>query len=275
MDYRDTEKLTVQSIYAYYEGNLESFCCMLHPEATLLLSGKGQFVEGKSSLQVLARSSNHPGVHYAFENISCRAYRVDRGLCYTVLSSELLANFPNGQVEGTNQNLTVLWKYIREANLEREGVKQQGWYILHLHVAASREMTKSAAHLSRFASNKLREMMEKAKGEGKVALRDVKSEIHYIPRGEILRFETSGHQVEVHLTGGQSFRVSKKIGCLEEELGGEFVRVHRCHLINARHVETAKNYKITLSDSSQIPVPRSSFPEVKKRLTAAIEAEHS
>lgn len=57
----------------------------------------------------------------------------------------------------------------------------------------------------------------------------------YFPLGDVLFFETEGESVYAH-TAGDSFRVTHRLYELEQLLPGQFVRISKSTIVNARQV---------------------------------------
>ncbi|WP_118972270.1 LytR/AlgR family response regulator transcription factor [Taibaiella koreensis] len=98
--------------------------------------------------------------------------------------------------------------------------------------------------------------------------------MEFVEVADILYVEAEGNYSKLKLKGGKSFLLSKKIGELEEQLGGpEFIRIHHSYLVNIRYIR--KYFKgrggyITLDDDSSIPVARSKKEDFLKRFDEKI-----
>lgn len=79
----------------------------------------------KKKVMEAFRIENESGISYDIENISCKTYRIEASACYAVLDSDIITCYPNGILIRVNQRLSVIWKYIRERNIEKEGVEKE------------------------------------------------------------------------------------------------------------------------------------------------------
>ncbi|HPA71884.1 MAG TPA: LytTR family DNA-binding domain-containing protein [Spirochaetota bacterium] len=96
---------------------------------------------------------------------------------------------------------------------------------------------------------------------------------HIIPFGEILYFTSHGKHTVVH-TAHRDFETPVLLGDIEEKLaGGPFLRVHRQHIVNVRHIASLRyhlggRYIVTLrdEDDTELPVGRAFAGPLKKAL---------
>jgi hypothetical protein len=264
--YKDTEKITIDAVTQYYMGDATLLHTYIHPQTVLLSVGKGQIIVGADAIRQNLANRNNSGIRYDIESIMCKSYLLATGCCYTMLDSALLVCYPNQMLERVNQRITVIWKYIKEKDLQKEGVAKEGWYGLHLHISIGLETKEAPIDASHLSINKLEELMNYAQTAERVALRDIKQSVHYISRSKIVRFEAVAHQTVAYLSDGQTITMFRRLKHLEQDLGEGFVRTHRHHLVNARYVEVARNYKLFLTDGTILPIPRESFRKIKQLL---------
>ncbi len=86
----------------------------------------------------------------------------------------------------------------------------------------------------------------------------------------ILFIEAYGHKNTIH-TDTQDYHIYEYMDSLEQRLSGEgFVRVHRSYIVNPEHVANINNYTITLDDSSEIPVSKARYKQVKEMILQGI-----
>ena len=90
---------------------------------------------------------------------------------------------------------------------------------------------------------------------------------------DIIYIETSRHK-NVFYTQERTYSIYKKMDELEKELEGMgFVRIHLSFLINMKYVEKVSSYVMVLTTGKEISVPKSRYPEVKRRYTLFKGAE--
>lgn len=87
---------------------------------------------------------------------------------------------------------------------------------------------------------------------------------------EIVRCEADRNYTWFHLTGGRRELSSYPLANYEEFLAGnEFLRIHRSHIVNARHVEAwTPEGLVRLSDGTELEVSRRRRAEVVEALRA-------
>lgn len=266
MNYRDTEALTMQAVTQYYKGNVQPFYEILHPNTVMLSVSRNQLFEGKKKVMEAFRIENESGISYDIENISCKTYRIEASACYAVLDSDIITCYPNGILIRVNQRLSVIWKYIRERNIEKEGVEKEGWYGMHIHVSLAQEALEAPANVAHFSEAVLADMLRPVQNEERVTMSDTNACLHYVPRSQIIYMEAAAHQTLVCLKDGENFYVSKQLKTLEEEIGEGFVRTHRKYLVNVRYVDMMKGYKLRLKDGKILPMSKGNVAEVRKNL---------
>ena len=97
-----------------------------------------------------------------------------------------------------------------------------------------------------------------------------------IPYDKILRIEAISNYSKLYFADGKTLVVSKVLQWFEGQLlGGQFIRVHRSHLINTVYI-SGYNKKgkqvITLKDNSFFTVARRKQSVVRRLLENAITA---
>ena len=89
---------------------------------------------------------------------------------------------------------------------------------------------------------------------------------------DIVRFEASGNYCTVFLSDGEPIIVTKTLNQFEEILPGlHFVRIHKTHMINLRHVKKYQRGQgglVTLNDGTQLSVSRTHKNEFIEGLKA-------
>ncbi|MDD3369200.1 MAG: LytTR family DNA-binding domain-containing protein [Lachnospiraceae bacterium] len=266
MNYQDTEDMTIQAVKQYYKGNMEFFYLVLHPQAVVLSVGKDQLMVGKDEIMQQMQKKNNTGIRYDVDKISCKAYAVENRICHTVLESYILTYYPDQTIERVNQRVTVLWKYFSEKNAEKGQVEKAGWYAMNIHISVALDMGKKPENAAHFSESKFMEILNIAEKEEKIVLRDIDSCTHYVPASDIIRFEADNHQVIVFLKNKQKLIMSTTLNSLETQVGKDFVRVHRSHMVNVKYVQLVKNYKVTMVDGSVLPIPKEKYTNIKKTL---------
>lgn len=82
---------------------------------------------------------------------------------------------------------------------------------------------------------------------------------------EIIYIETRRHKNLFH-TAEDTFSIYRKLDEIEEQLDGMgFLRIHQSYLVNMRYVEKISSYVMWLTTGEELSVPKSRYPEVKKR----------
>lgn len=91
-----------------------------------------------------------------------------------------------------------------------------------------------------------------------------------IPLERIYYAESQGHKVILHMTD-QRLEYYAKIGMLEEELSGQFFRIHKGYLINLSFVEGYSKTAVTLTNGERLLISRYKYADFVKTYLAYVE----
>ncbi len=93
--------------------------------------------------------------------------------------------------------------------------------------------------------------------------------IHFLHPDEIIRCEADRNYTHFYQTGGRRTIASKPLvefeGILEDRA---FLRIHRSHLVNLKHIKRLQDGQLILSDESEVPISRRRRAEVTAILKA-------
>lgn len=260
MGYKDTEKMTVNAMQQYYLGNVMMWYEYAHEDMVMLSVGKGQLIRGKQEIFDKLSSTINTDVQYELTGITCDAFPTAGGKqsCTTVLQMDITAYYPTGRVTRTNQRVTVDWRFFKKPEKKWQAM------CVHISVASDKPEEKEIAQIS---ENYLYETTELIQEERKYMFKDVLGNSHYTSEMQIVRIQSDIAYSKIYLRDGEMFRINKMITELENELGENFVRIHRKHLINTKYLISMKNYKMTLRDGTELPVSQKNYSEIKKKLS--------
>ncbi len=79
---------------------------------------------------------------------------------------------------------------------------------------------------------------------------------HIYNPSDITHISSSGRKVFVHTAEGSSGFYGR-LQDLQSQLPENFVRCHKCYCVNLDYIATASGVKVTLLDSTALPVGRS------------------
>lgn len=85
-----------------------------------------------------------------------------------------------------------------------------------------------------------------------------------IPLENIRYVESRGHKLLLHLKEG-TVEYYGKIGELEQELGGQFARIHKGYLVNLRHVEEYARGQVTLTGGEKLTISKYKYDAFVKQ----------
>ncbi len=84
---------------------------------------------------------------------------------------------------------------------------------------------------------------------------------------EIIYIESSNHKAIFHLVNNNIYEVYQKLDNIEESISSsDFLRVHKSYLINISYVERVERYSVTLTNNTNIPIPKKKYKDVKNKI---------
>lgn len=86
-----------------------------------------------------------------------------------------------------------------------------------------------------------------------------------LPLGEIRYLESHGRLVRIY-AGEQVVETYHRLGELEHQLNGAFVRCHQSYLVNLAYVQRMEGSQLRLVGGGELPVSRSRAKETRQRL---------
>lgn len=85
-----------------------------------------------------------------------------------------------------------------------------------------------------------------------------------VPLESICYAESQGHKVLLHLRE-ETLEYYGKIGELEQELGGQFARIHKGYLVNLSYVEEYTRGQVTLTGGEKLMISKYKYDDFVKR----------
>lgn len=89
--------------------------------------------------------------------------------------------------------------------------------------------------------------------------------VYYLNEREILYVEAVSDHILWHCQG-KVIEAVDTLKHLEQELSGEFVRVHRSYIINKNQITSIQRCSVTMSNNCDIPIPYKKYVSVKEKL---------
>lgn len=99
------------------------------------------------------------------------------------------------------------------------------------------------------------QILSEAEQKKKTLIIQCGSESRVIPLDSIYYLESRNHKVLLYLKEGE-LEYYAKIGDLEEELAGQFYRIHRGYLVNLAYVEGYDKTEVTLANGDRLPLSK-------------------
>jgi two-component system response regulator LytT len=120
----------------------------------------------------------------------------------------------------------------------------------------------------------LQRALEPPRASGPQLLVRTAGRIELVATGAIIRLSGADDYVEISLAGGQQLLHDARLDELERMLPRDFIRVHRCHIVNTAHLvrvcALASGQRVVeSSDGAQVPLSRRRARAVIAALTKA------
>ena len=141
--------------------------------------------------------------------------------------------------------------------------------IVHLHVSNATDANALLPSLDT-GENAIEFLYEhfdsQGSGVGKLSFRDIGGDIHVLHPNELYAVESEGPRCIVRHAHGE-FAVRTALAELEKELPArDFIRLHRCCLVNRGHIVGVESRQAQLDDGSIYPVAERRCREIKQSL---------
>lgn len=104
---------------------------------------------------------------------------------------------------------------------------------------------------------------ERLQKSERALLLSVDGEVRRIRRDSVQYVEAFSHSVSV-VTSQDTIRVRKSLSEMEEMLGEDFIRCHRCYLVGLRFVRSLSKKEIVLDSGVSLPLSRGASPAVHR-----------
>lgn len=89
--------------------------------------------------------------------------------------------------------------------------------------------------------------------------------IYLLKENEILYIESQHNHIVWHCAGEVIIN-KNSLTNVQEFLSEEFVRIHRCYIVNKLHIRIIRRYEVQLSNGDILPIPSKKFAEIRKKL---------
>ena len=256
-----TERLLEKTKYlfhSYYNGETEPWFTHLDKNAVYLGSGDPMLI-GKSA--IVNHFKKYEGVQTVIleEEYNAILQSQSSGMVY----GRFVLGTPKMNVIGVTR-FTIVYK-----------IQRNGLFITH-------------QHNSHEFKNGLKQM-ENVKDENRVdslmfqfirdVLSDVGKEMHFsIPSGNNTVFLNASMVLYVQSSGKRTefVCIDRTVSCnmpiseLKEHLPDVFYPVHRCYLVNVKHIHEIRRFEIEMISGVKIPIPAVGYMQIKEDLISRI-----
>ena len=92
-----------------------------------------------------------------------------------------------------------------------------------------------------------------------------KDSLFFRDEREILYLETQHNCVIWHCLH-ENLTERTTLSYIENNLSGNFIKIHRCYIVNALHIKLLRNYEVEMSNGDILPIPRRQFHSIKTQI---------
>lgn len=92
-----------------------------------------------------------------------------------------------------------------------------------------------------------------------------RDELFFRDEREVLYIETMHNHVIWHCVS-ENIMERTSFRLIENNLSTNFVKIHRCYILNILHIKHVQNYEVQMTNGDILPIPRKRYLEIKEKL---------
>lgn len=262
-DEKMLEEITKKMLLDYYAGNPRIFFSYLHPDAFLVAVGQGQAFRGYEDIRTNFNAIEESSIRYHISITTLQSWEITPGRAYGVyLSANVESEAENWKDQGQNERFTGVWRYFEKIAFP-DGKVRSGWFIVSMHCSLA--VQTEGKNYVQYSMGLLEKWKRQKNLTEKHMFRGLNGITYYEWPAQIIRAEAERMYITIHLANGEELIVLRSLNDLERELGENFLRVHRSHLVNIDYVMQVKNYKMMLRNGRVIPIAQRRYNEIRRR----------
>lgn len=253
------ERFVVQAMINFYNYDYDMFFEYLDDNVMWFGPKQGQYIVGKENL-IRAFNFAKPKLKFHVDNVTTKLISFSSNVYSLLVTYRLYSYYPDGAVRAVFQHVVVHGQKCRDQN------GKIFWRCPFIHVSNLMPDSKSAEILlsppnieavSRvFSTQESRSKRLVLPGDNYTSVYIREDAVRYIVGGK-------GIKCYVH-TDDEVFLVRQLLKEVQEQLPDYYYRCHSSYIVNLRHVLYLSSHKITLDDSTEIPISFKRYAQIRE-----------
>lgn len=250
----DLPDLTAKIMREHYERNLDFVLSYMAEDIMWIGPLESQFISGRDKVKEFLTPEQE--IPVSVSEIEFQLVSSCDTLCVVAGKLRACTRQNTGLILDVDQRYTFCWRKVEGRSV-----------IVHIHGSNPWEFVSPEERFPLRAGTSANRILKQMvnRHNRKFAFSDVAWHKIFLEQDSIIYIESARMNSMIYYTGG-TLETSQNISQVEHMMPTEFMRVHRCFLINIHHVKSIKRYVIEMDNKTEIPIPEKKYKEVRKRL---------
>lgn len=247
-------ELTAKVMREHYKRNLDYVLSYMTDDILWIGPLETQFIHGKEKVKEFLTPEQEVPVSVSEMNFQIVGY--NDSMCIVAGKLRAHTRAETGLVLDVEQRYTFCWQRTEDVAS-----------IIHIHGSNPWEFVLPEEAFPFQVGRHAYRFMEKmvSRRQQRLVFCDTNNREFFLEQNNIIYIESAKANSIIYYTGG-AFEVKHSISQMEQILPTEFLRIHRCFLINIYHVTEVMRFEIKMDNMARIPIPEKRYMEVKKQM---------
>lgn len=258
------EKLCTDALENYYKYGTTDFVDAFEENIVFFTPTYNRMIVGKEDV-IRYFTEGGKKLELTIDNMATRLIPLKADAMIIIADYNLFACYPDARIMRFVQHTLVALHKRKQKSGEYK------WMCPFIHISNAGEKSSLSddkkVSLTQYEQDILRSFMRDRNTIKKVILSGEGGSTHYIPEDSIRYIEGGkGVQCYVHTDNGM-LTVNHLMKDVIAKLPDYFYRCHASYIVNLRCVKCIGNYRITLENGEEIPVPAKKYSQVKNDIS--------
>ena len=252
------EKLCTDALENYYKYGTTDFVDAFEENIIFCTPYDNRTLVGKDEV-IDYFTSGGKKLELSIDNLSTRLVPLKADAMVVVADYYLFASYPDGKMIRFKQHSIVALHKRKSPQGEYR------WMCPLIHISNYSEKKQEAKNtvISQYEQDILKTLLRDRNTVKKIMFSGEGNSTHYIPEDSI-RYIEGGKGVQCYIhTDNETIIATQLMKDVMKKLPSYFYRCHSSYIINLRRIKSIGNYKITLDNGEEIPVPAKKYSQVK------------
>ncbi|MGN1442235.1 MAG: LytR/AlgR family response regulator transcription factor [Acutalibacteraceae bacterium] len=251
------ESYTVEAILDFYNGEYEKFLEFLDENVIWYGPKAGQYVVGKENVKDIV-CKKREGHSYRVENVQTKLISYTPSIYSIVVTYLLHCCREDGTVKTVFQHIVANGQKIRDRNGETF------WRCPFIHVSNAEQKTTTAVTADMGLSQRQKPLLNR--DAPRLVLPGDNYTTIYL-REDSIKYIVGGKGVMCYVyTDGGVYLVRRLLKQIYDCLPDYYYRCHSSYIVNLNYVLYLSSSKITLTDSTEIPISTKRYAQIKQEI---------